>query len=409
MSHMGSVSTTGRWAPDSAPDYLDGRGMRRSARDWTFVGAVGCCERCGRSPSMPRLILLAALVLVLGVPSPARAAAPPGFVGIVSEDTLAGSPAYRDLQLRSMRARGVTLLRQTFDWSVIERRPGRYDFSFFDGFVGAAAKAGITVMPILFNPPSFHSRRPKRSKVRGTFPPKRPADMARYAVAAAQRYGPEGAFWRKHPSIPAMPVRTWQVWNEPNLPVYWRPTPSATGYVRLLEAVSRGLRTVDPGAEVVSAGLPDSASRGSVPLERYITTMLEAGAAEWITTLAINPYAARPQGVMEILESARRTLDAHGASQVQLRATELGWSDVGPGSPFRAGRQGQAARVGDLIAALGAQRESLKLLGFAYFNWRDAKPYPGYVDFWGLHTGLLTISGRPKPAMAAFAAATAAL
>lgn len=357
---------------------------------------------------MPRLLLLASLVLVLGVPS-ARAAAPAGFVGMSSDDTLAGSPSYRDRQLRQMHARGVTLLRQTFDWSLIERRRGRYDFSFYDPLVGAAAKRGITVMPILFNPPTFRSSRPKRSKVRGTFPPKRPDDMARYATAAAQRYGPGGAFWSENASIPPVPVRTWQVWNEPNLPVYWRPKPSVTGYVRLLSAVSRALRAVDPGAEVVSAGLPDSDSRGSIPLERYITTMLEAGAAEWMTTLAINPYAARPQGVIEILESARRTLDAHGASQVQLRATELGWSDIGPGSPFRVGRQGQASRVGDLIAALGAQRESLRLLGFAYFNWRDAKPYPGYFDFWGLHTGLLTISGRPKPAMAAFAAATAVL
>ena len=360
-----------------------------------------------RFRDMPRLLVLASVLFVLGVPSSAHAAAPPGFVGVVSEDTLAGSPDYRARQLQDMHARGVTLLRQTFDWSTIERGRGRYDFSFYDGFIGAAAKAGITVMPILFNPPKFRSRRPKHTKVRGTYPPKHASDMARFATAAARRYGPNGAFWQANPQIPAQAVRTWQVWNEPNLKVYWRPKPNATAYVRLLGAVSRGLRAVDPGAEVVSAGLPQS--RAGVQLGRYVSSMLKAGAAKWMSTLAVNPYAARPSGVLAILKRMRGLLDTHGAPQVQLRATELGWSDVGPRSAFKAGRAGQARNVGVLIKALGLQQGPLKLRGFVYFNWKDATPYAGFHDFWGLHTGLLTKGGSAKRALAAFGAATAAL
>ena len=47
--------------------------------------------------------------------------------------------------------------------------------------------------------------------------------------------------------------------------------------------------------------------------------------------------------------------------------------------------------------------------GIVYFNWRDATPYAGGKDFWGLHTGLLRIDGSPKPALAAYSAATEAL
>jgi hypothetical protein len=32
----------------------------------------------------------------------------------------------------------------------------------------------------------------------------------------------------------------------------------------------------------------------------------------------------------------------------------------------------------------------------------DGGVYPGGTDFWGLHTGLLSIAGRPKPAYYAF-------
>lgn len=359
------------------------------------------------STFMSRLVLLIALVLVLGAPSSAGAAAPAGFVGMVSEDTIAGSPAYQEQQLQAMHAHGVTLLRQTFDWAQIERERGRYDFSVYDGLVGAAAQAGIAVMPILFNPPAFRSSRPKRSTVRGTYPPKRPADMGRFATAAARRYGPTGSFWTANPAIPRVPVRTWQVWNEPNLKIYWRPKTSAKGYVRLLAAVSRSLRAVDRRAEIVSAGMPQS--HAGVPLRQYVTSMLAAGAAKWMTTLAVNPYAAKPSGVLAILKGARKVLDAHHASRVNLRATELGWSDVGPRSIYEAGSKGQATRVRTLIKSLGAQRKALRLRGFVYFNWKDAPPYPGFHDFWGLHTGLLTESGGAKRALAAFAVAIKAL
>lgn len=358
---------------------------------------------------LTRLLLLGFVVLVLGAPASAQAAAPPGFVGMVSEDTLAGNAHYRAKQFEAMRTRGVTLVRQTFDWSLIERRRGKYDFSFFDGFVGGAAKAGITVMPILFNPPKFHSKRTKHSKLRGTYPPKRASAMAEYAAAVARRYGPNGSYWQAHPSVPAVPVRTWQVWNEPNLPVYWRPKPSAKAYVALLKAVSLGLRAVDPGAEVVSAGLPQSRIRGAIKLNTYLKAMLRAGAGQWMNTVAVNPYSKRPSGVVAILRRVRQVLNANGAAATQIRATELGWSDVGPSSAFKAGRKGQATRVRVLIRALGAQQQALGLRGFVYFNWRDAKPYAGFRDFWGLHTGLLNRRGRAKAALASFAAATAAL
>ena len=37
-----------------------------------------------------------------------------------------------------------------------------------------------------------------------------------------------------------------------------------------------------------------------------------------------------------------------------------------------------------------------------WFSWRDGKPYIKGKDFWGNHTGLLTIKGKKKPAYKAF-------
>jgi hypothetical protein len=52
---------------------------------------------------------------------------------------------------------------------------------------------------------------------------------------------------------------------------------------------------------------------------------------------------------------------------------------------------------------LRQQRTRLKLRGFVYFSWRDGRPYaPLFKNLWGLHTGLLTVKGKRKPAYNAF-------
>ena len=58
---------------------------------------------------------------------------------------------------------------------------------------------------------------------------------------------------------------------------------------------------------------------------------------------------------------------------------------------------------------MGTERRALNLQGFVYYGWRDQPPYPGRTDFWGFHTGLHWIDGRPKPAAFAFAKAVQSL
>jgi hypothetical protein len=48
------------------------------------------------------------------------------------------------------------------------------------------------------------------------------------------------------------------------------------------------------------------------------------------------------------------------------------------------------------------KRSAWKLRGFVLFSWRDGRPYIKGKDFWGNHTGLLTIGGKKKPAFNAF-------
>jgi hypothetical protein len=328
--------------------------------------------------------------------SAVAAAAPPEFLGVVAEDAYGKPGPYRRLNLDRLRAAGVGLIRQTFDWARIERSHGRYNFSFHDRFVAALAKRRLHLLPILFDPPPFRSSAPARGGRHGTYPPRRPADLGVFGAVLARRYGPGGSFWRRHPKLPEVPVRAWQVWNEPNLAVYWPPKPDAAAYVQLLRATGTAIKRVDPGAEIVTAGLPESEL--GVPLDRYLAAMYDAGAADAFDTLALNPFARGAASVLDTIGDGRRVSRAHGDDPA-IWITELGWATGGPASDYRVSEARQAVLLERTLSELARRRRALRLRGVVYFNWRDSLPYAGGRDFFGLHTGLLHRDGSAKPAL----------
>jgi polysaccharide biosynthesis protein PslG len=346
------------------------------------------------------LVLAAAAAALGATPAVAQAPAPPkgaptDFVGMVSEDAFASPGSYRQGQLATEASFGVRVLRQTFDWAQIETAPGTYDFSYYDGFVGDAAREGISVLPILFHAPAFRARQ----SANYSYPPTKYEDLGTFGAAVVNRYGSNGSFWNDHPAIPKVPIRAVQIWNEPNLKAYWGGKPDAKQYAALLKAAYKPIKAASGSVEIVTAGMPES--RIGVKLKTFIPAMYKAGAKKWFDTLAINPYGHTANAVIKNIKNVRQIMrKAHDSAKIW--ATELGWSDSGPSSPQRAGPAGQAKQVGKIVQLMVRNRRSLKIRGFVYFGWRDATPYAGGVDFWGLHTGLLTIDGTPKPAYAAF-------
>jgi len=358
---------------------------------------------------IPRVLAVLVLAAVL-LPAAAGARVSGDFVGLTSEDLFAGRTAYRQATLAKQRAAGVGLIRQTFDWSQIELAPGDYRFEGYDAYVAEVARRGISILPILYNPPSFRSSRPSKGARRGTYPPRDPKAMGRLGAALVRRYGPAGTLWAQRPDVPRRPVRSWQVWNEPNLRFYWPRGPNARSYTRLLAATGRAIKQVDRRAEIVTAGLPESRLPGSVSLGRFIRGMYRAGGRRAFDTLAVNAYARDSREVDRRLRAVRRSMNARRDRRARIWVTELGWCDRGVKSRFCVGAKGQANRIRSSLRLIAKRRRSLRLRGVVYYSWRDGRPYPPlYQQFWGLHSGLLTTSGARKPAFAAFARGARAL
>ena len=327
-----------------------------------------------------------------------RSAGTGTLVGIVAEQAYGTDSHYRGCTLSALADAGVRIVRQPLRWAEVERKRGAYDFSWWDRYVAALAEHRLRVLPILFEPPAFRSA---RGETRGIYPPRRFPEMAAFAARVARRYGPGGSFWRSHPRLPAIPIRSWQVWNEPNLVFYWPPKPDARAYTRLLATVGRAIKRVDPRAEIVTAGLPQSDIRGAVPQRRYLRAMYAAGAAPHFDTLAIHPYTERHADLVDQVTAVRGEMRRQ-RDRAGIWITEIGWASGGPDKKLTPGRAGQARRVDQVLDLVRARRRALGIRGVVYYMWQDAPPYPGFRDFWGLHTGLLDIQGRAKPAMRAF-------
>jgi hypothetical protein len=358
-----------------------------------------------RAVAIAAALAAAAALPVAGCGSSGTSAAKPkvlprDFAGIVTEDAFAQPGAYRRAQMAAQAHAGVGVVRQTFHWKDIETAPGRYVFGAYDGFVLDAARAGMTVLPILFEPPAFRAQPLPKGVDRATTPPKDPRSMARFAVALERRYGRGGSLWREHPGVTVRPITAWQIWNEPNLPVYWSGKPDAAAYTRLLRVVGTALKRADPRAQVVTAGLPQS--KIGTPFETYLKQMYAAGAAGTFDVLAINAYSRRVTGMEAAILGARRITASAEQGDVPIWVTEFGWATrPGPGSAMTVGRKTQGRLLRLAIAMFARERKRLGIKGFVYYAWRDARPYPGGQEFWGLHTGLLNRRGHAKPSLQA--------
>ncbi len=75
-----------------------------------------------------------------------------------------------------------------------------------------------------------------------------------FLKAAVARYGPGGNFWTENPLVPDQPIKAWQIWNEPNFK-YFVAKPNPTEYGKLVKLSSTAIKSVDPTAQVILAGL----------------------------------------------------------------------------------------------------------------------------------------------------------
>ena len=294
--------------------------------------------------------------------------------------------------------RGVVgTLRIPLFWSEVEPRRGERDFSAIDRLVAGAASARVRVLPFVYGSPAWLATDPGRPPLGSAGR----AAWARFLRALVRRYGPGGAFWRDVDS--PLPIRSWQIWNEPNFKRFWWPRPSPRGYARLLGVSARAIRGVDPGARIVAAGVAPI-ERGMLPWVFLRRLLAAPGAGRWINLVAVHPYAARLRDVALQIRLARRVMSRAGEGHKALLVSEFGVaSNSQLPTGFNQGRMGQASFLRGAFRLLLRNRHRWRIDGADWYAWRDL-PEPDRYCVFCQYAGLFDVAGAPKPSWRAYAA-----
>ena len=211
-----------------------------------------------------------------------------------------------------------------FAWDMIERQKGAFDFSASDATIAIARKNKVKVLGILQYSPSWASgtnyplpakfssncglpdpTKESYDKYRA-YPPVVPSDYASYVYMTVKRY-PD--------------VKYWQIWNEPNNPVFWRGVPRADQYVSLLKEAYGAVKRANPNALVVFGGL-------SMNDQEYMEKVYALGGKNYFDIMAVhlyNPSQAPSEYLTFEVTKLKQFMENRGDGKKEIWITEIGW------------------------------------------------------------------------------------
>ncbi len=354
--------------------------------------SVGNEEGAGARFAIPLLVLLVVVVVVWTIVLPTFGTdtthADPSRIGFAQAYTplFESSRALRS-DFAAIAATGARWVRFDMTWSVIQPDgPTSFDWGATDRAVAAARSHGLHVLATL-------AYTPKWARAPGTktdkYPPVDPADFARFARAAVQRYAPLG-------------VHHYEVWNEPNTG-FWAPKPDPVAYSALLEQAYVAIHGVDPKATVLSGGLAPQgpvldwvASDGSgMSPWHFLAAMYGAGARGSFDALAHHPYtipygprSPTPANALLQTVALHALMVDHGDGAKRIWATEVGSFTGTADGAVSEGRQ--ALELVDSVTIWQQWPYTGPLFVYTLRD-RSARPSEREDNF-----GLLTSEGAPK-------------
>lgn len=308
------------------------------------------------------------------------------FLGVNAHFLWFTPPQYQR-QMQQLKSLGLNWVRVDLHWDRHEPKENQFVFAPLDQLVDTLKAQKLKSVFYLVGSAPFASSVPPLLGSSDQYPPKDDKVFAKRMAMLARRY----------PTVDA-----WQVWNEPNLPGFWRPLPSPEGYGRLLQASAEALRAAAPGKPVVMAGMAYYSQmpvRGGLMLEE----LGKKGSLNLKTIVAYHPYSQQPEGDDPktrdfVLRAQQINARLRQVKAPGIWATEWGWSSyAGPKEEQDIiGRDGQADYLLRRLALMSAlDYDRVFLFALSDLDQRASARDRGY--------GLLDLDGKPKPAYKALA------
>jgi len=308
------------------------------------------------------------------------------FVGIAANTLGYGADVGRAQDY--VRSVGVRLMREELSWYIVEPTRGARRWATTDRLMVAAAHRRMQMLVLLTGIPAWAAR-PNGGL------PTRTAAYGAYVRDVVARYGPNGSFWRRHPTLPRSSAPVWfELWNEPYYAPPIRSVAQADRYAALAQAGLKAGRAADPDARFLVEVDTSYAGDAQVSddwldeLERAQPGLLASADA-----VAAHPYSDREAISEREVGHLRSALTQRGLKQ-PIWITEVGWStcsDPGAGCVSEDEQAGRVRRFLTTMAKLPRSDVAKVIL----YNMHDLGRVAADRE---QHFGMLRLDQSHKPA-----------
>jgi polysaccharide biosynthesis protein PslG len=282
--------------------------------------------------------------------------------------------------LKQLKELGISFVRLDILWSDVHAGSLKYKFDRYDRLLREVHEQGINILAVLH----YNKVDREGSAVLWNRPPDSFEEFAAYVGATVNRY--KGF------------IHHWEIWNEPNLAIYWDgPRDGLRLYSSLLKKSYVAAKEVDPSCVVLNGGLTE-------PILSDIEHLYLNGMKNYFDALNIHIFLAPDSP--HALNRFKEILDGVNAVQAKYKdETKPIWiTEAGcPGIPmdkrdmkwFAGGfvsEEGQAKWL-EKIYGLMKEEPQVQKLFWAFYRDTDDQFHDG-TDYFGLVRSDLS----PKPA-----------
>jgi hypothetical protein len=327
-------------------------------------------------------------------PQPAPPVGSSGGFGVSFDNAEYLDAVTRDRELDSMAAMGARWVRFDIKWSDVQwEGPTSFNWRKYDPLVDAARARGFTVLGNLAYSPTWARPAGTTDKFGPDTDARRRA-YAAFAEAAVRHF--------------AGRVSHWELWNEPNVVMFWAPKPSAAAYAALIRAAYGRMKAAAADSYVLAGATSPASSDGTTVDEvAFLTAVYASGGGGHFDGWSHHPYTVDPSfahadnawwQLAGTTPSIRSVLAANGDGAKQVWGTEFG--PPTSGAPHAMSEARQAAQITEAYETWKGYVWAGPL--FVYTQ-RDKRPYGASGDSFNYY-GMLRHDFTPKAAWSAYRA-----
>jgi Glycosyl hydrolase catalytic core len=365
----------------------------------------------------PLAMLMSCLFVAIAVPAGAQARSL--YFGINANSADAVSPS--DVQDDVLET-GAQRLREDVPWNEIEPVDDEWEWAGIDELFADAAERGMTILPVLYEPPCWAVPKETDPKECWQTYPTSNAEYAEYVAQVAGRYGPGGDFWEENPELDKDLASThFEIWNEPYLCQFTNDEVDPAKYAGLYKAAVIAGREANPDSRYLIESTVDYKTCGKSPtFGPWTEDVVEAEPTigSYVDALAIHPY---PGSHHPWYEPENGTDSAFLNTEIEYERwreeginkpvwiTEIGYSSCDDGvdrcvpGATQAAREEQKAQWLEDIFDLLAESEFAYVHAVYLYNLRQwtppSKPNGNFSDW----LGILDFEGEKLPAWTTYA------